>query len=102
MKFFKKNGGEFVDNARSKLRVTTVKTIPGKPGRITKILFVNEVICSSPENPIKAGNAIALSFPVAKCNASEYEWKPGEDCQVKVEMGEPGRIIKPDKGVQFN
>lgn len=91
---------EFLDNARSKLRVMTVRIMEGKtPGRLIKIMSVQEVISSSPSNPIQAGNALAMSFPKARINSDEHEWKHGEECQVRMEMGEQSRIIRPDAAI---
>lgn len=94
MTYLKKNGQEYVENGRSKVRVRTVihKPSPLQPGRVFKILEVVQVLKLTEDNPIIEGNYIALSFPEEKVNASRYTWnKPGndwEESQAKFEISD--------------
>lgn len=84
MTYLKKNGHEYVENGRSRVRVRTVlhKPSPLQPGRVLKVLEVVQVLKVTEDNPIIEGNYIALSFPPEKVNATRYTWnKPGEDWQ---------------------
>jgi hypothetical protein len=88
MRYYKKDGKEFLENGNSKLRVTTMDTRPSptSPGRVIKFLVVNEIIATAPTNPIRYGSVIPVSFPPEFVNANDYEWyRYGpEECQVAV------------------
>lgn len=76
MKYFHKNGYEFVENGKSLIRVQTVRQMPSPhtKGRIVRVMHVDDILRNSDTNPIQMGMAIALSFPASKINAKEYEW----------------------------
>lgn len=88
MKYTQRAGKEFVFNKHSRLRVRTVQRIesPKSPGRICRILFVNEVLKRVDSNPIEEGQMIALSFPSDKANVKTYTWTAGEECQVPFQI----------------
>lgn len=91
MRYYKKDGKEYLENGKSKIRVTTMdqRPSPVTAGRILKFLAVNEVIAISPLNPIRHGSVLALSFPPEFINANDYEWfRDGrdEECQVAIKL----------------
>lgn len=82
MTYLKKNGYEYIENGRSKVRVRTVlhKPSPLQEGRILKVVEVVQVLKLTEDNPVIEGNYFALSFPPEKLNATRYTWnKPGND-----------------------
>jgi hypothetical protein len=84
MTYLKKNGNEFIENGRSRVRVRTVFHMPSQlqPGRVVKVMEVVQVIKVTEDNPIIEGNYLVLSFPSEKVNATRFTWnKPGEDWQ---------------------
>lgn len=88
MKYFLKDSHEYVENGKSLLRCSTVQQMPSPhtPGRILRVMSVDEVLHSSDSNPIQAGTLIALSFPSSKANAKEYEWNHTEEKQVALKF----------------
>lgn len=91
MIYFRTLGKEFLTNGPQKLRVTTmdVRPSPATPGRVLRILVVNEVLVTTDTNSITHGAAIALSFPSEKINAQSYRWKvedPNEECMVPIRI----------------
>ncbi len=90
MKFHRKDGSMFVENGHAKLRVAEINQLPSPnfAGRVVKVLVVQEVLKSSPTNPIEAESLFCLSFPEEKANAKKYEWhKNGkEECTVRMDL----------------
>lgn len=85
--FQKAHGKMFLSCGNSRLRVALIShvTCPHCPGRVIKILHVQEVVKENPANPIVPGSILAISFPEEKANAAEYSWSSGEQFQVKVD-----------------
>lgn len=90
MRYYKKDGKEYLENGNSKLRVTTMDTRPSKTtlGRVIKFLAVNDLIAVSPTNPIRRGAVLAVSFPPEHVNGSDYVWHRygPEECQVPIKF----------------
>lgn len=88
MRYYKKEDQHFVENGTSVLRVGLIETIQefNEPNRVVKVLAVIEVKKQSEMNPIRTGDAIALSFPESHANAKDYVWEKGERCQVPLKV----------------
>lgn len=88
MRFYSNDKGTFVENGNSVLRVGLMEHITefSEPGRVVKVLAVIEVKQSSETNPIRVGDAIALSFPEEHANAKDYVWAKGERSQVPLKV----------------
>lgn len=88
MRFYTNQHGSFVENGNSVLRVGLMEHITefNDPGRIVKVLAVIEVKKASESNPIRVGDAIALSFPESHVNAKDYVWEKGEKSQVALKV----------------
>jgi hypothetical protein len=91
MKYIKKSSDNIVlENGTSRIRVRPVCVMPdpNNIGRMARVFHVEQVMRDSAKNPIRRGQQIALSFPPAKINASEYRWHPenGEPCQISMRV----------------
>ena len=90
MRYFKKDGIEYVENGRCKIKVGTIDHTPSpkSPGRVLKIVVVNDVIQQSIENPIFPDQALALSFPESQVNNKDYVWHVDgpEECLVPLTL----------------
>ncbi len=97
MKYTKTGKDEFIENGKSKLRVQTAQMMvsPTTPGRVLKVMSVQQVISGNPNNPINVGNAIVVSFPEQAANAHEYEWHATEEKLVPMQINDPKKIIEP-------
>lgn len=103
MKYYKHGKDEFIENGKSKLRVITAQMMPSPhtPGRVLKVMSVQQVIHGNPNNPIEVGNAIVVSFPEQAANAHEYEWHPTEEKLVPMQINDPKRIITPEQDLSL-
>lgn len=86
-KYLDKGGSKFLFLGRSQVRVALISHVssPHIPGRIIKMLHVQEVVKQNPSNPIGAGSILAISFPENKANCKEYEWSAGEQFQAPIQ-----------------
>lgn len=88
MRYYVSEKGTFVENGNSVLRVGLMEHITefNEPGRVVKVLAVIEVKRESESNPIRVGDAIALSFPEEHANSKDYVWAKGERSQVALKV----------------
>ncbi len=91
MRYYKKDGQEFIENGPAVLRVTTMDTRPSPivAGRVMKIVVVNEVVRTSDSNPIRQGAALAMSFPPEHVNGNDYKWFENgrdEECMIPIKF----------------
>lgn len=93
MRYYKKDGREFLENGKCVLRVTEMDRRPSATsvGRIIKFLAVNEVIVPSDSSvkTVAHGSVLALSFPPEYVNSPDYVWYQDgkeEECQVPVKL----------------
>ena len=93
MRYYKKDGKEFLENGKNVVRVTEMdrRPSPTSIGRVVKFLAVNEVIVTteSSSKQISHGSVLALSFPPEHVNSNDYVWYQDgreEECQVPVKL----------------
>lgn len=94
-RFYKKDGRLFLENGRSKLAVGFMGHFesPNSPGRVGKLLVIQNVVAASPGNPIQPGRLLAVSFPKSEVNRDKYTWGREEEFQipVKIQLAESKR-----------
>jgi len=90
MRYYKRQGEEFIENGRSKVKVGTLDHVPSpqSPGRILKLLAVVKIINQNIDNPILEGQCVALSFPETQVNNKDYVWhmEGPEECLVPLKL----------------
>lgn len=103
LKYYREGTNEFVENGHSKIRVITVQINPSPTheDRFLKVMSVQQVLKSNPNNPIAVGNAVCLSFPKSAINLPKYRWMPDEEKFVAMQIQEKSRIIKPGEDLSL-
>lgn len=94
MKWYKKNGDEYVQNGRSLVKVHSLAIVadPYNPGRVGRVVAVKEVVKINDRNPICPGFQFCLSIPKERINAKEYTWKRDEVKQIPLKRKSVSRI----------
>lgn len=84
MRYYIKEGKEYVENGKALIQVHTVNVVPSPSGqkRVVKILIVRKAIKQSWKNPIQENTMLGLSFPFDRLNTKDYMWFTDEECQV--------------------
>ena len=88
MRYYQEHSNEYLENGRAKLRIDTMDCFkrPSSPGRVIKVVRVDEVIRQSETNPIKPNVLLCVSFPEQRVNSRDYTWQRDEEKLVKVDL----------------
>lgn len=84
MRYYIKDGKEYLENGKALLQVHTVNVVPSPSGqkRVVRILIVRKAITQSWKNPIQEGAMLGMSFPHDMLDCKDYTWFTDEERQV--------------------
>ena len=84
MRYYVKDGKEYVENGKALLQVKTLNIVPSPrtAKRVIRVMIVRKAVKQSWRNPIAENATLGLSFPYQDIDRKDYVWAQGEECQI--------------------